>query len=104
MAVALREARRIGLDRVPLYAGEDSLPSRATIERAGGVPESTPYPAFWNERLCKYGVSIRAQVHPMRMAVAALQPAPIAKPAPAVPHNGPAPCLPPPSSCAQCSH
>lgn len=61
MAVALVEARRLGLSRVLLCASEDNAPSRATIERAGGVLESTPYSEFWNERLCRYWVAVSAE-------------------------------------------
>ena len=61
MAVGLREARRIGLDRVLLCASETNAPSRATIERAGGILESTSYSEFWKERLCKYWVSVPAE-------------------------------------------
>ncbi len=35
-AVALREARRIGLERVLLCTGQENAASCATIERAGG--------------------------------------------------------------------
>lgn len=58
MSVALAEARGIGLDRVLLYAAEDNAPSRATIERAGGVLEQVAYSSFWKERLCRYWVAV----------------------------------------------
>jgi predicted acetyltransferase len=58
MAVGLREARRVGLSRVLLYTGEENLPSRATIERAGGTLEEVAYSEFWKERVCKYWVSV----------------------------------------------
>jgi len=61
MAVALHEARRIGLTRVLLCAAEDNAASRAVIERAGGIHESTSYSEFWKERLSKYWVAVAAE-------------------------------------------
>jgi predicted acetyltransferase len=61
LAVALREARRIGLDRVLIYAAEGNAPSRATVKRAGGVLDSVNYSEFWNEPLCKYWVTLAAE-------------------------------------------
>lgn len=61
LAVALKEAQRLSLIRVLLYAGEDNRPSRATIEHAGGVLEATSYSEFWNERLCRYWVAVSAE-------------------------------------------
>jgi predicted acetyltransferase len=61
LSVALREARRIGLGRVLLYAAEDNAPSKATIERAGGQLECTSFSEFWNERLCKYWLAVPAE-------------------------------------------
>ncbi len=58
LAIALREARGIGLDRALLYTSEDNAASRATIERAGGVLERIDYSEFWKERLCKYWVAV----------------------------------------------
>ncbi len=60
LAVALAEARRIGLRTVLLYTAEDNAPSRATIARAGGVLESIAYSEFWKEPLCKYWVPVPA--------------------------------------------
>jgi predicted acetyltransferase len=61
MAVGLREARVVGLDRVLLCASEDNAASRSTIERAGGILESTSYSEFWKERLCKYWVTVPSE-------------------------------------------
>jgi predicted acetyltransferase len=61
MAVALREAERLGVAKVLLYTSEDNAPSRAVIERAGGDLESISYSEFWNERLCKYWVAVQAE-------------------------------------------
>ena len=58
LAIALREARRVGLSRVLLYTSEGNVPSRATIERAGGTLEGISYSEFWNERLCEYWISV----------------------------------------------
>jgi predicted acetyltransferase len=58
LAVALREARRVGLRRVLLYASAENAPSRATIERAGGELEGIAHSVFWNEQLCKYWVTV----------------------------------------------
>ena len=58
LAVALLEARRLGLSQVLLYASEDNAPSRATIERAGGHLDSISYSEFWTEQLCKYWVTV----------------------------------------------
>ena len=60
LATALAEARRIGLGAVLLYTGEDNAPSRATIERAGGVLEGIAYSEFWQEPLCKYWITVPA--------------------------------------------
>ena len=61
LAVALREARRLGLSRVLLYAAEENLASRAVIERGGGILESVAFSDFWQEQLCKYWVSVPAE-------------------------------------------
>jgi predicted acetyltransferase len=58
LAVALREARRIGLGRVLLYAAEGNAPSRVTIERAGGELEGISFSEIWNEHLCKYWLAV----------------------------------------------
>ena len=60
LAVAVAGAQRLGLGRVLLYTSEDNLASRATIERAGGVLESVAHSDFWNERLCKYWITVAA--------------------------------------------
>ena len=64
LAVALFEARRLGLSQVLLYASEDNAPSRATIERAGGNLDSVTYSEFWRERVCKYWVTVPAESSP----------------------------------------
>lgn len=61
LAVALREAQGIGLSQVLLYAAEDNAASRATIVRAGGELESISFSEFWNERLCKYWITVQAE-------------------------------------------
>jgi predicted acetyltransferase len=61
MSVALLEARRLGITRLLLCASEDNAPSRAVIERAGGILESTSHSEYWNERLCKYWVTVPAE-------------------------------------------
>jgi predicted acetyltransferase len=58
LATALGEARRIGLTRVLLCAGQGNAASRAVIERAGGALESITYSAFWREHLCRYWVQV----------------------------------------------
>ena len=58
LAVALREAQRLNLDRVLLYTGKDNIPSRVIIERAGGILEGITYSEFWQEMLCKYWVPV----------------------------------------------
>lgn len=62
LAVALNEAKRIGLSRVLLYAGETNAASRAIIGRAGGVLEQIAYSEFWNEQLCKYWVPVSPEI------------------------------------------
>jgi len=57
LAVALREARHIGLDRVLIYTGLNNAPSRAVVERAGGVLKCVTYSRYWDEDLCKYWVA-----------------------------------------------
>ncbi|MEJ7794112.1 MAG: GNAT family N-acetyltransferase [Nocardioides sp.] len=39
LALALQESRRLGIDRVLVTCDHDNVPSRLTIERAGGVFE-----------------------------------------------------------------
>jgi len=60
-AIALREARCLGLARVLMYAAEDNLASRAVIERGGGILEGVAFSDFWQEQLCKYWVSVPAE-------------------------------------------
>lgn len=62
LAVALREARRIGLAVVLLYTGQGNAASRATIVRAGGVLERIAYSEFWNEQLCKYWIVVPDEI------------------------------------------
>jgi predicted acetyltransferase len=58
LRAALAEASAIGLRRVLLYAAADNTPSRAVIERQGGVLEAITHSAFWNEPLCKYWIDV----------------------------------------------
>ena len=58
LAVAVREAKKLGLARVLLYAAEENLASRAVIEHAGGVLEAVAFSPFWQERLCKYWLNV----------------------------------------------
>jgi predicted acetyltransferase len=58
LSTALSEARRIGLTRVLLCAGQDNAASRAIIERQGGELESIAYSEFWGEQLCRYWVRV----------------------------------------------
>lgn len=58
LAVALAEARRIGLTRVLLFTGRDNAPSRAIVEHAGGELAGISYSEFWKEHLCKYWVQV----------------------------------------------
>jgi predicted acetyltransferase len=58
LSAALAEARRIGLGRVLLFTAENNLPSRATIERAGGQLHGVSFSEFWNERLCTYWIAV----------------------------------------------
>jgi predicted acetyltransferase len=60
-AVALVEARRLGLPRVLMYASEQNLASRAVIERGGGILEGVSFSDFWQEQLCKYWVNVPAE-------------------------------------------
>jgi predicted acetyltransferase len=60
-AVALMEARRLGLPRVLMYASEENLASRAVIERGGGILEDISFSDFWQEQLCKYWVNVPAE-------------------------------------------
>lgn len=60
LRVALDLAAERGLTRVLLYAAETNTPSRAVIERCGGVLEAIRYSEVWDERLCKYWVAVRA--------------------------------------------
>ena len=58
LATALAEARRIGLTRVLLCAGQGNAASRAVIERGGGELESITYSEYWREHLCRYWVHV----------------------------------------------
>lgn len=58
LATALGEARRIGLTRVLLCAGQGNAASRAVIERGGGQLEAVAYSEFWGEHLCRYWVHV----------------------------------------------
>ena len=58
LRVALAEAERQQLDRVLLVTGEGNAPSRAVIERHGGVLESIGYSEFWHEQLCRYWINV----------------------------------------------
>jgi predicted acetyltransferase len=55
---SLRRASTLGLSRVLLFTAEDNAPSRAVIERAGGMLEQVAYSEFWSENLCKYWVPV----------------------------------------------
>jgi predicted acetyltransferase len=56
--VAILEAKNLGIPRALLYASEDNIASRAVIERAGGQLEQVAHSRFWNEKLCKYWLSL----------------------------------------------
>jgi predicted acetyltransferase len=58
LAVALAEARRLGIARALLYIDEGNAASRATAERAGGVLEAVAWSEFWQERVCKYWIEV----------------------------------------------
>jgi predicted acetyltransferase len=60
LRAALKEATRLGIPKVLLYTAEENAASRAVIERAGGLLESTRYSEFWSERECKYWISVRS--------------------------------------------
>jgi predicted acetyltransferase len=61
LAIAVGEAKKLGLARVLLYAAEDNLASRAVIERAGGLLEAVAFSPFWQEQLCKYWLNVPAE-------------------------------------------
>ena len=58
LVVAVREAKKLSLARVLLYAAEENLASRAIIERAGGVLEAVAFSRFWQEQICKYWLNV----------------------------------------------
>jgi predicted acetyltransferase len=58
LATALAEARRIGLARVLICAGQSNAASRAVVERGGGQLEGIAYSEFWGEHLCRYWVDV----------------------------------------------
>jgi predicted acetyltransferase len=58
LRVAVEAASCLGIKRVLLCISEGNLASRRVAERAGGVLESVSYSEFWNERLCKYWLTV----------------------------------------------
>ena len=64
LAVALAEAHRIGLLRVLVFTAQDNAPSRAIIERAGGLLESVAYSDYWGGQECKYWIPVQQVAKP----------------------------------------
>lgn len=60
LQVALAQARQLGIPRALLYIDEGNAASRATAERAGGVLESVAWSEFWQDRICKYWIEVKA--------------------------------------------
>ena len=58
LEVALREARRLGIDRVLLVADESNAASRRVIERCGGELEAVVFSQHWNQRVCRYWIQV----------------------------------------------
>jgi predicted acetyltransferase len=58
LATAMVEAKRIGIPSVLLITGEDSVASRAVIERKGGLLESIAFSEFWGENICRYWIEV----------------------------------------------
>ena len=61
LRIALGEANALGLERALLLTAEDNAASRAVIERQGGALETIVFSEFWQERLCRYWISLRSK-------------------------------------------